>query len=293
MESKKKKKAVLYLIPLMHSASWFSGCYLLCSLNLTRSTVEGAEARRPCSSRPTERGQGTSRWFRARLEGDWKAARQAGGRLLSPDPETNKKQHLKSTNCYGQRQSNQQQQQPHAHKKKKKSFLTSNWTTISVLLRAILRIKQLLYHLCAFRKRFSIFSTFPRLSSSLGRMTLPARAWLTWPQSDGSVFMYHDQGKKTSKLKVGVCVCTNIRKALNLGLRFHLSKVKYRPSFQLQSVSIQLHKIQSLLRLHGKIKISKHNPHCVEQRLKEGSKNNMNLRLTNSSLERPKKKSFI
>lgn len=89
-----QKKAVPYFVFLMHSARWFSGCCLLCSLSLTRSTVQEAEGRRPCSSRPTESGQGTSWWFRARLEGD-KGSKTSRRQTPFPDLQTNKKQHLK------------------------------------------------------------------------------------------------------------------------------------------------------------------------------------------------------
>lgn len=121
-------------------------------------------------------------WFRAKLEEDLKTSRQAGGRLPSPDPESNKEQPLKNANCYGQRQSIKTT----TRRKKKQTthnFLTSNRTTnISHNFCASKSNsahqltdsrKQLFYYYSCVRsgKGFQFFSTSPRqmLSSSLGQ----------------------------------------------------------------------------------------------------------------------------
>lgn len=79
-------------------------------------------------------------------------------------------------------------------------------------------------------------------------MTLRARAWLMSTQSAGSVFLCYHQLKR-SKMKE--FVYTHTRK-VHFPWSFHLTGVKYKLSFQSYSVSIQLHKKQCLLRLHGK-----------------------------------------
>lgn len=59
------------------------------------------------------------------------------------------------------------------------------------------------------------------------------------------------------------------------------------------SVSIQLHLKKPLLRFHGEEKQPNTVLAVLEQRSTEGNKNNMNLRLMNSSLESLAQNSFI